>query len=190
MILNAQIDDQIYALNVPDEILANAGDFFDRMDADMDQGVQMSREWVERPDLEQRCRVVANKLLTALENENPSVGRMMAGYILARMPNIDLLNIDTSGDITGTLFQYRAENMRSTTVVEPAATLQGKDKMAALAQAGNDVSKVFKAGKQWKFSVYDHKKAEWVDSPAFAGKAEADALREKAVKDRYNELLP
>lgn len=185
MILNAQIDDQIYSLNVPEALLRDAWDFFDRMDADMDQGVQMSREWVASPNLEQRCRVVANKLLTALENDNHNLGRMMAGYILSRMPNIAQLNIDTSGDVTGTLFEY--QDVPPAPSAPPSSPV-GTDRLSVLGQAGNEVSRVFRAGKQWKFSVYDPQQARWSDSPAFADQHEAEAQREQAVNRRYQEL--
>jgi hypothetical protein len=109
MILNAIIDDQLYTLNVPTELIDNAGDFFDRMDRDMDHGVQMSREWVDNPSLEQRCQIVANKLLTALENNNDNLGRMMAGYILIRVPDIDSVQIDTSGDMTATVIKRKQD---------------------------------------------------------------------------------
>lgn len=107
MILNAIIDDQVYTLNVPEEFMEQAGDFFDRMDEDMDSGVQMSREWVGKPTLNQRCQIAANKLLTAIENENESLGRMMAGYILKRMPNIDSVQIDTTGDMNATIIKLK-----------------------------------------------------------------------------------
>lgn len=104
MILNAVIDDQIYTLNVPDEVIAGASEFFDRMDRDMDQGAQISRQWVDSPSSEQRCQVAADKLLTAIENENANLGRLMAGYILSRMPGVEVVLIDTSGEIGGTRF--------------------------------------------------------------------------------------
>ena len=107
MVLSAIIDDQIYSLNVPEDLLSDAEDFFNRMDKDMDHGVQMSRDWVDNPSVEQRCRIAADKLLTAIENENENLGRMMAGYILKRMPDIARVQIDTSGDITATTFQRR-----------------------------------------------------------------------------------
>jgi hypothetical protein len=52
----------------------------------MDQGWQMSREWVDRPNQLQRCQIIADKLLSALEKENERLGMMMAGYICARLP--------------------------------------------------------------------------------------------------------
>ena len=102
MILKVIVDDQLFELNVPDGFMEQAGNFFDQMDQDMDQGWQMSREWVAAPSREQRCQIVANKLLTALENENHKLGRLMAGYILSRMPEVDSMELDTSGEIQNT----------------------------------------------------------------------------------------
>ena len=44
MILKVQIDDQLLELNVPEGFIEQAQDFFAKMDADMDQGWQMSRQ--------------------------------------------------------------------------------------------------------------------------------------------------
>ena len=102
MILKVIVDDQLYELNVPEAFIARASGFFDQMDADMDGGWQMSREWVAAPTREQRCKIVANKLLTALEKGNHKLGRLMAGYILSRMPEVDSLEPDTSGEMQNT----------------------------------------------------------------------------------------
>jgi hypothetical protein len=107
MDLKIIIDDQLYTLNVPDELVTSAGDFFDQMDRDMDAGRQMGREWVAQPNREDRLRIVGDKLLSALERENHDVGRMMAAYILSRAPEIDTLDLDTSGEIGNTEIRYR-----------------------------------------------------------------------------------
>ncbi len=107
MELNVVIDDEMYTLNVPDEIVRDSGDFFDQMDRDMDAGRQMGREWVARPGQEDRLRIVGDKLLSALERENHDVGRMMAAYILNRAPSIDRLLLDTTGEIGNTKIRYR-----------------------------------------------------------------------------------
>ena len=36
----------------------------------MDKGWQMSRFWVEKPDLYQRCQIVADRILGAFHTEN------------------------------------------------------------------------------------------------------------------------
>ena len=100
MILNVIVDDQTYPLEVPEFILAEADELFNKMDADMSKGWQMSREWVENPTTKERCQIAADRLLTALENENQNLATMMAGYILKRMPGVNTIRIDVEGDIT------------------------------------------------------------------------------------------
>ena len=107
MILKAIIDDREYSLNVPEAVLTQGEEYFARLDADMDQGWQMSREWVQHPNQVERCRIVADKLLTALENENHESGMLMAGYILSRMPDADTVEIDIHCEIQNTQFVRR-----------------------------------------------------------------------------------
>lgn len=104
MILNVVVDNQTYNLDVPMDVVAGAEEVFDKMDADMAQGWKMGNNWVEAPDIIQRCQIVADKLVTALENENQNMGMLMAGYILNRRPGITHIHIDISGDITQTEF--------------------------------------------------------------------------------------
>jgi len=108
MILKAIIDDREYSLNVPETILAQGEEYFARLDADMDQGRRMSREWVQHPNQVERCQIVADKLLTALENENEKLGMLMAGYILSRMPDVDTVEIDIRGEMQNTQFVRRS----------------------------------------------------------------------------------
>jgi len=194
MELKLVFDDQEFTLNVPDTLVANAEDFFAKMDRDMDQGWQMGREWVEQLDKLQRCQVVANKLLTAMETENHDLGRLMAGYIVSRVPEIERIEPDIHGEPLNTLFHFREHAPRPrVSVPAPPATSGSRGtpahaKMAALTQAGQQVSKVFRAGKQWKFSVLDAATGNWEESPAIASEQEAERLREAAVHQRYREL--
>ena len=100
MILRIFVDEHEQQITVPDEILIEAKDFFDRLDKDMDNGYQMSRTWVAKPDLTQRCQIVANKILTALENDNHDTAALMAGYILSRVPNAYAMHLNLEGDMT------------------------------------------------------------------------------------------
>ena len=185
MVLKVIIDDQLYELNVPAEIMEQAGDFFEQMDRDMDKGWQMSREWVENPGPDDRCRIVGDKLLTALEKENHKLGRLMAGYILSRFPQVDSLDLDTSGEMQNTRITLREGAAMDQAPARPAMAM---DQPAALEQANKDVTQVFKVGRQWRFSVFDHKTGEWVDSPAVGNEEEAKQLRDRALKIRYEEL--
>ena len=104
MILKVLIDEQTYRLEVPDEALEEAEEYFRKLDADMDRGWQMSREWVEKPDVVQRCQIVADRLLTALETQRKPTANLMAAYILKRLPGVQAVRIDASGDMSGTEF--------------------------------------------------------------------------------------
>ena len=191
MILKLIVDDQLYELNVPEALLAQAEPFFQKMDKDMNDGWQMGREWTESPDKLQRCQIVANKLLTAIENEDDKLGRMMAGYILSRAPEIEAIEPDLAGEIQDTRFTLRqssAPTMPAPTPGKKAEARGGLSKMEAMARAGKEVSKVFRVGKQWRFSVYNPSTEQWEDSPLAAQQSEAETLRDFAVKKRFEEL--
>jgi hypothetical protein len=104
MNINVEFDDKSYALDVPDALVAEATDFFEKMDADMDCGWQMSRWWVPDPDLTQRCQIVADKLLTAMQKENTEASMLMCAYILTKKPGTKRISINTDGEIQGTEF--------------------------------------------------------------------------------------
>ena len=192
MILNVVIDDQLLELNVPQEFLDQAQDFFAKMDADMDRGWQVNREWVERPERMLRAQIAADKLLTALENEDDKLGRLMAGYIVSRVPEIESLELSAAGETRDHIIRT------GDAPADPAVTAQapiahagvptGLSKMEAMAQASKDVSKVFKMGRQYRFSVYNHATERWEESPAIADKEQAEALREQAFKARFEAL--
>ena len=188
MLLKVTVDDQQLTLNVPDVIVEGAQDFFAQMDRDMDAGWQMGREWIDDLSVEQRCQVVADKLLTALENENDKLGRMMAGYILSRLPHVESIAIDTSGEIQNTEFSYATPAVPTRTP-EPAGSDQPSSRIEALERAGREVTKVFKVGRQFRFAVLNPASGLWEDSPAIPSEADAEMQRELAVKRRYEELV-
>jgi len=102
VILNIIVNEKNYPIEVPEDISASAAEFFQKMDQDMDQGWQMSREWIDKPDTTQRCQIAADKLLTAINKENETMVTLMVGYIKTRLPNITTVNIDTNGDMLET----------------------------------------------------------------------------------------
>ncbi len=192
MILKVVIDDQLLELNVPEDFLDKAEDFFAKMDADMDQGWQVNREWVEQPDRLLRAQIAADKLLTALENEDHKLGRLMAGYILSRIPEIETLELNPAGETRDhTIRTGDAQVDLATAAQAPIAHAgipTGLNKMEAMAQASKDVSKVFKMGRHYRFSVYNHATQNWEESPAIGDKEQAEAMREHAFKSRFDAL--
>ncbi len=100
------IGEQVYAVDVSEDILREAAEFHAKLDRDMDGGWQMSRQFVERPDRLQRCQIVADKLLTSIMNGNEATAMLMAGYIALRMPGAIGVDIDTAGEMQNTELIY------------------------------------------------------------------------------------
>lgn len=100
MHLRVYVNDAERDIVVPDHMLEEGAAFFDKMDADMSKGYQMSRTWVDNPTLEQRCQIVGDRILTALSNGNQRIGTLMAAYILKRAPNVSAIYFSIEGDMT------------------------------------------------------------------------------------------
>lgn len=102
MLLNVIIDERQYPVETPPGMVVEAADFFARMDADMDQGWQMSRQWVESPGPLHRCQIAADKLMMALNAGNETLAQLMAAYILHRMPGVVAVRINAEGEMLET----------------------------------------------------------------------------------------
>ena len=100
MILKVTINEKTFPLEVDEAMVRDAQDAFRKMDEDMDRGWQMSRIWVDHPDDLQRCQIAADKMLTAVQQEKTATVGLMAAYIVNRIPGIQAIDIDTSGDMT------------------------------------------------------------------------------------------
>ncbi len=98
-VLNIVIDGQMYTVDVDEEMIESGSPLFNKMDMDMNKGWTLSKEFVENPDVTQRCQIVGDKLLTAIEDENEQMKTMMAAYILSRVPDIMTIYIDNTGEI-------------------------------------------------------------------------------------------
>jgi hypothetical protein len=102
--LKVVIEDNNYAIQIPDDIMQEGQSFFDKMDQDMDKGWKMNREWVDSPTQQQRCQIAADRIADAINTENETLVYLMAGYIVSRMPGVQEVHIDTEGDMQETQF--------------------------------------------------------------------------------------
>jgi hypothetical protein len=59
---------------------------------------------VPDPDQNQRCQIVADKLLTAMQQENNDFALLMAAYILRNKPTTRRIRINIDGEIQGNEF--------------------------------------------------------------------------------------
>jgi len=108
MKLEVIIEDRIYHIEISDEVLQEGEEFFRKMDADMSRGWQMGPEFVEHPDVMQRCQIAANKLMVSIGAENSLMAELMAGYILRRLPGVVSVTADTDGEMLNTEFRFAA----------------------------------------------------------------------------------
>ncbi len=106
MILKITINGNTHPVEVPESLLDEAQDFFRKLDRDMDSGYQMSQQWVDDPSAEQRCQIVADRILTAVHKKNRALVGLGSAYILRRIPGVSRVRIDTSGDMTKTVFEF------------------------------------------------------------------------------------
>lgn len=100
------IDEQVYAIDIPEERLQEAAEYHAKLDRDMDRGWQMSRQFVAQPDRLQRCQIVADRLLTSIMSSNQATAMLMAAYIALRMPGVVGVDIDASGEMQNTEVLY------------------------------------------------------------------------------------
>ena len=100
------IGEQVVAIEVPEDLLRDSAGFHDKLDRDMDQGWQMSREFVQRPDRLQRCQIVADRLLTSITQGNEATAMLMAAYIAVRMPGAVGVDVDAGGEMQNTELLY------------------------------------------------------------------------------------
>ncbi|MBF0264581.1 MAG: hypothetical protein HQL46_04860 [Gammaproteobacteria bacterium] len=104
-ILNVMIEGRVSSIEVPQETIDSASGLFNKMDEDMSKGWTMGNEFVDEPTVEQRCKIVAEKLLYAIEEENKQMTQMMCAYILSRVPNVMTVHIDNNNEINETVIE-------------------------------------------------------------------------------------
>lgn len=184
MRLTVIVDDKTSWIEVPQEVLDDGEEFFQKMDRDMDGGWRMGPEFIESPNQTQRCQIAANKLLVSMSTINKTLAELMAGYILKRLYGITAVRIDTSGEMLNTEFLF--ENNPASTKSIPD---QGQNKLTPSEQAAKDVSQVYKVGKGFRFAAYDHQHGQWIESPLIPDEQEAHKARTHVYQQRLNELI-
>jgi len=178
MILTAFINDIAYDFDVPQEMLDEGETFFSKIDADMDGGYQMSREFVDNPGRKERCQIVADRLLDAMSNDNKTLALLLCAYIIDRMPGVTVMHVDMEGDIFNTRFGNADEH-------QAAPKLSDEE---ARNKANEDLSEVYKVGRVYRFSVRDLMTGKWEETPAVKTEDEAIKLRAIAFESRRKEL--
>ena len=104
MLLTVVIESNQYTIDIPDSVLTEAESFFNTMDQNMSKGWQMDRVWVTEPSTLQRCQIAASKLADAIATGNETMAHLASGYILTKMPDVTMIQINTEGEMQETRF--------------------------------------------------------------------------------------
>jgi hypothetical protein len=62
--------------------------YLDKMDAEMDKGLQIGGEDIRHPDVKQKAQFVALKLFQALEANSEAIIAASCAYLATRMPDL------------------------------------------------------------------------------------------------------
>lgn len=99
MILNINVDDESFELDVPQELINEVQPIITEMDKEFDQGCQLGRFWVDKPSDEQRCQIAANNIVNCMHTENKRMFYLMAAYILTKFPTIKAVTVNNELEI-------------------------------------------------------------------------------------------
>lgn len=72
--------------------------FLDRMDEDMDKGVELAGEWCAQPDQTQRAQYVAMHLVQALQKDEDQVIAAACAYLANRLPDLKQVKAIEQGE--------------------------------------------------------------------------------------------
>ena len=82
--------------------IEQAAPLLEKMDRDMDRGRQFGPKFLRNPGRLERCQIAADRILTALHQDNVATVHLMCAYIVSRMPGTVSMDIDTSGAVSYT----------------------------------------------------------------------------------------
>ncbi|MDH5516375.1 MAG: hypothetical protein OEY36_00975 [Gammaproteobacteria bacterium] len=99
MKIRVLVEDKAEEFEIPDQLIEQGEDFFNKMNTDLDKGWQMGHVWVENPNMLQRCQIAADKMMSAIHHENEKMFMLMGAYILKNKPDTDEIHLDSTGDI-------------------------------------------------------------------------------------------
>ena len=103
------INDSVVHEYVPGEDLSAAQlAYLDKMDGDMARGIRIQGELIPLPDLSQRARFVALKLVKALQQDNDAVIAVTCAWLSIRMPLLSELRISDVGEHIEVCFKESA----------------------------------------------------------------------------------
>ncbi len=100
MNFNITIDEESYTLEVSEKLMQELESAHRDMDSEYDKGIQLGRYWIDQPTLEQRCQLTADKVVSAIHQENIRLFYIMAAYILRQFPALKKVTVSSDFEIS------------------------------------------------------------------------------------------
>lgn len=72
--------------------------YLDRMDSDMDQGIELAGQAIAEPDALERAKFVAMHLAQALVDEHDAMIAAACAYLASRLPDLKKLKVMQQGE--------------------------------------------------------------------------------------------
>ena len=72
--------------------------YVQRMDADMDRGIELNGARITSPDQAQRTQFIIGQLLDAVSINDSRGIAMLCRYLARRMPELDAIRVEEDGD--------------------------------------------------------------------------------------------
>lgn len=72
--------------------------FLDNMDLDMDEGLELDKKFIKKPDKLERAKYVAMSLIMALQAENIEMANAMCAYLAHRQPDLKQVRAIDNGN--------------------------------------------------------------------------------------------
>ena len=72
--------------------------YLDKMDARMDDGIQLGDDFIDEPNILQKSQFVANSLVNALLKQNYDLSIAMCTYLGKRMPDLKQIKCEGTED--------------------------------------------------------------------------------------------
>lgn len=73
-------------------------EYLDRLDQQLDRGVELNGEHVEQPDRIQRAQFVAVHMIHAIKSENEPLAAATCSYLADRLPDLKQVKADEDGE--------------------------------------------------------------------------------------------
>ena len=99
MILNLNIDQESFEIEIKPELVKELLPVIAEMDKEYLKGIQMGRYWVEKPSDEERCQLVADKISGAFHREDKRTLYTMSAYIVFKFPEVKSITVSSEHEM-------------------------------------------------------------------------------------------